>query len=216
MAAVWESDLPSDEKFVALCLADFANDDGTHVYPSQETIARKVSKTDRAVRDTLVKLRHRGVITETGKHFFAGSRGATIEYRINVDFFRPEDSSARKSTTVPPGSLRTPARKPTSDDPPSDPPSDPPEREIADQVEIEIMEIVRGLWPDPPIQPEVIKAWRQSHADTAIHAAIDASKGRAKSWHYVGTVLHNGIQERPAKHAKAPSPYDAVVKRGYE
>ncbi|MCK9496716.1 MAG: hypothetical protein M0R75_14660 [Dehalococcoidia bacterium] len=134
MSAVWDSDLPSDEKFVALALADWADDDGRRIYPSQGLLAWKVGKTDRAVRDTLTKLHKRGVLDKVGRHYGGaehGGHGATVEYQINLDAlpgrpawvspFRPEEPSGRVSHPevdgTPPGSLRHPTRKPTSDNP---------------------------------------------------------------------------------------------------
>lgn len=66
MAVVWESNLRSDLKFVALALADVADEDGGNVFPSQATVARKVGKTDRSVRDSLGALQEACVLREVG------------------------------------------------------------------------------------------------------------------------------------------------------
>lgn len=134
MSAVWDCDLPPDEKFLALALADWASDDGSHIFASQSHMAWKIGKTDRAVRTTLKKLIDGGVLVPEGKHYFSGSEGhgGTIEYRLDVSklpqrsewvspFSRSEDSSYRDSRPevcdTPVGSLRHPTRKPTSDNP---------------------------------------------------------------------------------------------------
>lgn len=142
MSHVWDSDLPPDEKFLALALADWASDDGARVFASQPHMAWKLGKTDRAVRDTLSKLQKRGVLVRVGKHYrpSTGGRGATVEYRIDTSalptrepwetpFLHPEETSYWESRPevydAPPGSLRQPTRKPTSDDPLDDPLEEP-------------------------------------------------------------------------------------------
>lgn len=86
MSVILDSVLPSDEKFVAIVLADYASDDGARIFPSQATIARKVSRTDRAVRGTLRKLEEKGILERVAGHG-AGSidnrRGT--EYRLHAD-----------------------------------------------------------------------------------------------------------------------------------
>lgn len=133
MAAVWESDLPSDEKFVALALADWADDTGGSIFPSQARIGWKVGKTDRAARYTITKLLERGVLAVIG-----GGNGSVIHYRMilsalpaRMPFATPEESSGvdenHPGSPLPPTpevGFRPP-RKPASDDPSSYPSSDP-------------------------------------------------------------------------------------------
>ena len=147
MAAVWQSALPSDEKFVAVSLADWADDTGYRIYPSQDYIAWKVGKTSRAVRDTLKKLQERGVLVQVGRHYSqTGGHGGTVEYRLDTEALpkrvewvapsRAAETSYRPhpevsdtpvgSSRSPVGSFEQPGRKPTSYDPLSDPPDDPP------------------------------------------------------------------------------------------
>ncbi len=64
MTVVWESNLRSDLKFVALALADVADDEGRSIFISQPTVAGKVRKTDRAVRDSERDLEAAGVLIE--------------------------------------------------------------------------------------------------------------------------------------------------------
>ena len=133
MAAVWESDLPTDEKFVALALADWADDTGGSIFPSQARLGWKVGKSDRAARYTITKLLERGVLAVIG-----GGNGTVIHYRMilsalpsRMPFSTPEDSSGVNAphpgsplpTTPEAGFL--PPRKPASYDPLSDPSSDP-------------------------------------------------------------------------------------------
>jgi DNA-binding transcriptional regulator LsrR (DeoR family) len=80
MSHVWWSTLPSQEKFVALALADYANDSGGSVYPSLATVARKTSRSERQVRRLLRKLQARGVVIVVQKR-----PGTTTIYRIDVE-----------------------------------------------------------------------------------------------------------------------------------
>lgn len=128
MAAVWRSALPSDEKFVALALADFADDAGRSIFPSQRYIGWKVGKTDRAVRDTLAKLKARGILQVVGKR--GSGPGYTIEYRFLAAAlparpeWSPEVSSEEPGDDLG-GSLAHSGRKSTSGDPLEDPSEDP-------------------------------------------------------------------------------------------
>lgn len=134
MYRVWDSDLPSDEKFVALTLASWADDYGRSIHPSQAHIAWKVGKTDRSVRDTLRKLIERGVFVKVSG---AGGGRTVVHYRLDAEalptrepYKRPEnisgvDDAPRNPTSGHPGNIFRAPRKPTSDDPSSDPSSDP-------------------------------------------------------------------------------------------
>jgi len=130
MSRVWDSDLPSDEKLVALALADWADDAGGSIYPSQDYLAWKVGKTDRAVRDSLRRLRERGIIEAVSGQ--GGGRGITVLYRFVASKLparatwqetrdaNPEEGSGLPNPEVDdtkPGSLEQETRKPTSDDP---------------------------------------------------------------------------------------------------
>jgi hypothetical protein len=63
MSEVWKSDLPSNEKFVLLALADFAGDDG-ECWPSVPRIAKNCSICDRAAYNILNRLLKKGFITK--------------------------------------------------------------------------------------------------------------------------------------------------------
>ena len=117
MGKVWASGLPSDQKFVALALADFADDEGGSIFPSQATIAARVGKSERAVRATIAKLVLLGVLV-------AGARpgGGPIHYRLDAEALpkRPEGSSGgdRKDRPERAEAHVRSERKPTSADPP--------------------------------------------------------------------------------------------------
>ena len=85
MTLVWESYLPSNEKFVLLALADHARDDGSRVYPSIETISKKTGFSERTVQRQMRKLQALGVL-EIVK---GANRYGTTEYLIRGDKLTP-------------------------------------------------------------------------------------------------------------------------------
>ena len=82
MAAIWELALPRDEKFVALAVADHANDEGL-CFPSVARISWKCGYSRRQVQTILKKLRYRAVLHIEANEF--GGRGYARTYRV-----RPE------------------------------------------------------------------------------------------------------------------------------
>lgn len=83
MSLVWDSPLPMTEKFVALALADFADDEGNRIYPSVKTLAVKVGKSERAIQYNLRRLISRGILEAvSGEN---GGRGNTVHYRMHAD-----------------------------------------------------------------------------------------------------------------------------------
>ncbi len=79
MAAVWELDLPQNEKFILLALADHADDHG-FCYPSVGRLAWKSGYSIRQTQEILKHLRDRGVIEVWGVQ--PGGRGRTTRYRV--------------------------------------------------------------------------------------------------------------------------------------
>lgn len=116
MAAVWASDLPHVERDVALAVADFANDAGDSIFPSQAHLAWKLAITDRQVRRGLRGLIDRGVLVPV-----SGARGGRrpVVYRfdagrlptrppwrepgppVRVESTNPDSPSALTRTTSP-------------------------------------------------------------------------------------------------------------------
>lgn len=70
------------EMLLALCLADFADDDGRRIFPSVETLARKTRQSRRSVQTQLRRMETIGFVSAVGK-----TAKGTIEYCINLDFF---------------------------------------------------------------------------------------------------------------------------------
>lgn len=81
MTSVWASALTSDLKFMALCLADFGDDEGNNIFPSVDYIAWKTGYSPRSVQRILKRLTdiHILEVVKNG----TGGRGKTTEYRMN-------------------------------------------------------------------------------------------------------------------------------------
>lgn len=67
------------EKAVLNCLADYAREDGTGIYPGVLRIAREISYSERWVRKMLRGLEQKGVLIHHGT---VGGRGHTSKYEI--------------------------------------------------------------------------------------------------------------------------------------
>lgn len=88
MTAVWDhAAVEGGTLLVLLAMADWANDDGTGVYPKQETLARKARLKDRQVRNCLAELEELGYIERDGKH------GHVVKWRVEID---PANIAARQ------------------------------------------------------------------------------------------------------------------------
>lgn len=84
MADVFECDLPTNDRFVLLSLADYANDEGHHVYPSVATIVRKTGLSESTVHRSLTYLEEQGYLLLVRQ----GGGRQTNEWRINPDKVR--------------------------------------------------------------------------------------------------------------------------------
>jgi hypothetical protein len=88
MAEVWSSDLGAEQKYVLLALADHANDEGEHVYPSVARLVSKTSLSERTVQRRLKDLKTLGLI-ETVRE---ATNRRPAEYRIRGDRLTPQAS----------------------------------------------------------------------------------------------------------------------------
>jgi len=79
----WELDLSSNRKFILLELADHADPDGRHVFPSQEFIARRTGYSVRQIRRILHELEGLGLIEPVAHR--KGGRGMATEYDLHLD-----------------------------------------------------------------------------------------------------------------------------------
>jgi hypothetical protein len=89
MSDVWASDLPFEEKTLAVALADFADDEGEHIFPSVARLSWKVGRSERSTQRTLAKLRARGVLV--AKNGLAGGWNVTVHYRLRADQLPPRE-----------------------------------------------------------------------------------------------------------------------------
>lgn len=84
MTKVFESDLPTTEKFVLLAMADYASDSGESIFPSIETLASKTSLSDRSVQRAIKYLIEAGYLEMAME---GGGRNHTNRYRIRCQRF---------------------------------------------------------------------------------------------------------------------------------
>lgn len=81
MAKVWELDLPQPLKLLALALADWADDEGGNVWPSIDTIARKIGASPRTVQRQLRQLEALDLVRV---EHAGGGRGRTQRLRLTT------------------------------------------------------------------------------------------------------------------------------------
>lgn len=79
MGWVWDTDLPQDEKLVALAYADHADHDGTNIFPAISSIAQKTGYSERSVQRITRKLVERRLLLSDGE----GPKG-TRKWRMVV------------------------------------------------------------------------------------------------------------------------------------
>ena len=92
MSKVFDSDLPTTEKFVLLAMADYASESGESIFPSIATLAQKTSLSDRSVQNAIQSLIEKGYLELACK---GGGRKNTNRYRILCSRF------SESSTPIP-------------------------------------------------------------------------------------------------------------------
>jgi hypothetical protein len=80
---VWRSALPGTLKPLAACLADFANHDGSGVYPSVGYLMWMLDAGESTIRRQMVELRQAGILIPVANE--KGGRGKVPVYRIDED-----------------------------------------------------------------------------------------------------------------------------------
>ena len=79
MGLVWDCDLPRNEKYVLLALADHADHEGCNIYPSVERVAWKTGYDERMIQRITKSLVKKGILVRdgTGNH-------RTNKYKIEI------------------------------------------------------------------------------------------------------------------------------------
>lgn len=91
------------EMLLALKLADNAHDDGTHIFPSVETMASKTRQSERAVQYQLKRMREAGWLILVRKaRGGRGTAGYPAEYRINPEWIKGADFASLKNLSTDP------------------------------------------------------------------------------------------------------------------
>jgi hypothetical protein len=78
---VWELQLPREEKYVLLALADHADHDGNNVFPSIALVAWKTDYSERRIQELMRRLENKGLLVKVEERF---GRGHTVKYRIDL------------------------------------------------------------------------------------------------------------------------------------
>lgn len=167
---IWEMDVEPIDKLVLLSYADYSNEDGLGVYPSNETTSKRTGINERSVRRVNRRLELSGYIVPDGK-----SRYQTNEYRLNLEAIsaniaerraKGEDSGSgaglandkREDPESGEGGTQSPGGEdPESGNPsvnPSVNPSDTAETADPDEIEIEPIEVYGTDEPETEISKE--------------------------------------------------------------
>src|SRR3990167_6636563 len=85
MTMVWQSDLPSERKFILLKLADHADDEGRRVFPSVASIAWHIGASERTIQRHMKALRDEGILEIVAPALYHWP----TEYRIRGDKLSP-------------------------------------------------------------------------------------------------------------------------------
>lgn len=74
--------IPSQQKYLALMMSTYADDDGSRVFPGVDKLAKVMCVTDRTVKRSLAELRSLGLVERVKQ----GDRhaGMADEYRLTV------------------------------------------------------------------------------------------------------------------------------------
>ena len=83
MAAVWELDLDHTQMLILLAMADHADDQGEHCYPSVARLAHKTSYSERQIRRSLRALERSEILVPVA--YANGGRGFATEYHIHAE-----------------------------------------------------------------------------------------------------------------------------------
>ena len=80
MAAVWDMDLPRDQKFILLAYADHADHEGRNIFPAVASVAQKTGYSERSVQTITRELERVGRLVADGK-----GPGGTRRWKLVLD-----------------------------------------------------------------------------------------------------------------------------------
>ena len=188
MNAVWDSELDAKRKLVLLSLADNANDAGL-CWPTQETIARRSSLSERTVRDYLHSLAGEGLITilELGN-----GRGISTRYRLNLDAIKAAKAAETDEIKAAKTDQKAEdtCRLTTILEPPIE-----PERETrAKTARLWMREIV-GRDPANRAHLQVLDDLDAIHPQSCIDAVFGLAAGTREPWPYAKRVFDSCAAE---------------------
>ena len=111
MSMVWER-YPDGggDMLLALALADHASDDGTRVFPSVASLAKKTRQSVRTVGYQLAKMRAAGWLIPVGH--VDGGRGMATEYLISAEWIKGADFAGLKNPAICDGNPANGSTKP--------------------------------------------------------------------------------------------------------
>lgn len=109
-AVVENAPVHGGEYLLLICMARYAADDGTRVFPSVATLAKDTRQSERAVHLQLRSLEFKGLIVRVGV-----SRHSTINYRVNLEKLSTGDERPSPPLNdvppIPESHARTPERR---------------------------------------------------------------------------------------------------------
>lgn len=121
MSRCWELDLPSNQKFVLVSMADFADDDGRQCFPSIARLAWKCGYSERAIQRIIRELETAGIVVTIRRS--QGGRNHVNQYWIRPEhgkklepFHNPgkmtgfADDTPSDATETPSSATRNPDR----------------------------------------------------------------------------------------------------------
>lgn len=95
----WRLPLPVAEKLVLIRLADFADHDGSNVYPAVATVAGDCGVSERAVQYIMKKFREDGLLVLVGNP--TGGRGKARQYAIDLERIKQlSEQEPKRAQTV--------------------------------------------------------------------------------------------------------------------
>lgn len=178
MTMAWESSLSGNEKLIALALADWSHDDGSHVFPSIESVAMKCGLSRRTVQYIFRRFEAEGLLILVSKE--NSDYRPTREYRINLNALnrigkennpcnnRAHENSAPMQSDRHEWGVNPAPNPPLSLEPLDSPPIVPPSSETSGENHLKMMQTEwNGLAEELGLQKIVAMPSRRARSATA-------------------------------------------------